>query len=256
MSYASVNVGTDSELRQDEASIPEIANNGGVADDSYPFEAMRLKTGDRLQVQLPARFSASRVIVRLIGYVQNLSLLITPPRDSNGLRITVEEGEALFVRVFSSQNAFAFPATVEKLIRLPFDYLHISFPQEVKGMTIRNAPRVKTKIICSFGQVLESETNLTGVLANLSAKGALLATRHGVLQKDDQIKLTFRLLIHGTEVLLNLAAVVRSCFTDETSTKAEAAYHGLEFVSLKASDTMALQSMVYQQIIEQPLAVV
>ena len=34
------------------------------------------------------------------------------------------------------------------------------------------------------------------------------------------------------------------------------AAHGLEFIDPKPNDTMLLQSMVYQQIIEQPMAVI
>ena len=256
MPYDNADVAQELEPQQEESAPSEIAVSSDAPDDNYSFEAMRLKVGDRLQVQLPPRFSNERVIVKLIGYVNNFSLLITPPRDENGLRITVEEGESLLVRVFSSQNAFFFSTTVEKLIRVPFEYLHISFPQEVKGMTVRKAPRVKTKVICSFARSAPAGESVTGVLANMSANGALLIARNDLLEKDEEIKLTFRLLIHGTEIMLSLVAVVRSRFSDDTLIQQGTAAHGLEFIDPKPNDTMLLQSMVYQQIIEQPMAVI
>ena len=255
MSFSSAEREANYELGAAEQSPSEFAGNGGLQDDVYPFEAMRLKVGDRLQVQPPPRFSSDRVIVRLIGYVSNLSLLITPPREASGLRMTIEDGDELFVRVFSSQNAFGFAAKVDKIIRFPFEYLHLSFPAEVKGMTIRKAPRVKTKIICSFSLPQSGEERETGILTNLSANGALLGSRGGRLAKGDVIKLSFRLLLHGNEVFLNLNAVVRSQFIDETAPDQKATYHGLEFVELIPNDCMVLQSMVYQQMIEQPQTV-
>ena len=255
MSFSIAEPESNYELEQEEQNQPEIASHPDLQDGGYPFDAMRLKVGDRLQVQLPPRFSNDRLIVRLIGYINNLSLLTTPPRGASGLRITIEEGEELFVRVFTSQNAFGFAANVEKIIRVPFEYLHLSFPAEVKGMTIRKAPRVKTKIICSLTKVQSGGENETGVLTNLSANGALLATRGVLLSKGDAIKLSFRLLLHGHEVFLSLNAVVRSQIVDETATIKKAAFFGLEFVELNSNDCMVLQSMVYQQMIEQPQTV-
>ena len=255
MSFSVAQNESNYEPEQEEQNQPEMASAPGLQDGSYPFEAMRLKVGDRLQMQLPPRFASDRLIVRLIGYISNLSLLTTPPRGANGLRMTIEEGDELFVRVFTSQNAFGFAANVEKIIRLPFEYLHLSFPTEVKGMTIRKAPRVKTKIICSLIKAQSGGEKETGVLTNLSANGALLATRGVLLDKGDTIKLSFRLLLHANEVFLNLNAVVRSQIIDETATNKKAAFFGLEFAELNSNDCMVLQSMVYQQMIEQPQTV-
>jgi c-di-GMP-binding flagellar brake protein YcgR len=232
-----------------------VAGAGNAQDGKFLFEAMKLKVGDRLQVQLPARFAVDRLIVRLIGYINNLSLLITPPREASGLRVQLEEDDELVVRIFSSQNAFGFSSTVAKIIKLPFEYLHISFPAEVKGMVIRKAPRVRSKIICSVITEKSGDESVTGVLVNLSAKGALLASRQVIAGKSDTIKLIFRVLLHGTEAFLNLTAVVRSQFAEETVASPSSFHHGLEFVDLQPKDSVVLQSLIYQKMIEQPSAV-
>lgn len=237
---------------QEELSDADIASKGGPSDHLYTFEAMKLKVGDRLQIQLPSRLAQERTFVRLIGYVNNLCLLVTAPRQSNGLRMQLSEGDELVIRIFASQNAFGFSSAVTKIIKLPFEYLHLSFPAEVKGMVVRKAPRVKTKIICSVSGEQLGEGNLTGILTNMSANGALLVSRQSIAKTNETIKLAFRFMLHGNEALLNLKAVVRSQFTDESPANPTPESHGLEFIDLKPNEIMLLQSMVYQQMIEQP----
>jgi c-di-GMP-binding flagellar brake protein YcgR len=232
-----------------------VAAAQSAEDAAFTFESMKMKVGDRLQVQLPARFTADRIIVRLIGYINNLSLLVTPPREANGLRMQLEENDELVVRVFTSQNAFGFSATVAKVIKLPFEYLHLSFPSEVRGMVIRKAPRVKTRIICSVVAEQSTGESATGILTNLSANGALLTASRALAGKSGMIKLAFRVMLHGTEAFLNISAIVRAQFVDDTPANPNPASHGLEFVDLQPKDYLVLQSMIYQQMIEQPQTV-
>lgn len=244
------------------AAVPEEANEaeelgGEVPKDTYPFEAMKLKIGDRLQIQLPSRLSKDRVVVRLIGYINNLSLLIMPPRDAKGFRLQLMENEKLVVRIFTSQNAFGFSATIVKIVKFPFEYLHLSFPAEVNGMVIRKAPRIKTKIICAVTTQESCDESLAGMLVNLSAHGALLDSRCAIGNKGDTIKLAFRVTLHTIDALLNITAVVRAQFSDDAPTdgRNNFIHHGLEFINLQSNDTLILQSMIYQQMIEQPHSV-
>ena len=244
----------------DAAPTGEAASNGnglGGQEASFTFEEMKLKVGDRLQIQPPARFAMDRVIVRMIGYVSGLSVLVTAPREANGLRLQLVEGDDLVVRVFTSQNAFGFSATVDKLVKIPFEYLHLSFPREVRGVLIRKAPRVKTRLVCSVTSEETGEQHVSGILVNISAKGALLASRSPIGQKGGTIRVAFRVNLHSIETLLSITAIVRAQFVDESSasSKSHLINHGLEFINLQPNDTLILQSMIYQQMIEQPQTV-
>lgn len=221
----------------------------------YPFEAMKLKVGDRLQMQLPELLSSERVIVKLIGYVNQLSLLVTPPREANGLRIRLLENDPVVIRVFTSQNAFGFQTSVSKTINVPFEYVHLSFPKEVKGMVIRKAPRVRTKIICSVSTLHDPDQKNSGMISNLSCSGALLDSTQPIAAKGETIHLSFRINLHAVDTLLQVNAVVRSQFSDEEGTAPNGRklyHHGLEFVDLQPNDTLVLQSMIYHRIVEQP----
>jgi hypothetical protein len=240
----------------DELSTEEITTAGkrdSAKQTSFPFEAMNLKVGDRLQIQPPAQLSMERFVVKLIGYLSNTSLLVTSPIDTNGLRLQLIEGEKLVVRIFSSQNAFGFASTIEKICKIPFDYLHLSFPAEVQGMVIRKAPRVKTRIIAAvvIGGQAESAS---AIISNLSANGALLDAKRNLAEKGDSIKLSFRVNLHNIDAYLTVNAAVRAVFSDEAVDNSGAVliHHGLEFVDLQPNDSVILQSMIYQQMIERP----
>jgi len=221
---------------------------------SFKFDAMNLKVGDRLQIQPPAQLSPERFLVKMIGYVNNVSLLVTAPITTNGLRLQLIEGEKLVVRIFSSQNAFGFASTIEKICKLPFDYLHLSFPAEVQGMMIRKAPRVRTKIIASVTAAEQGADSASAMISNLSANGALLDARRSLAEKGDTIKVSFRVNLHNIDAYLTVNAAVRAVFTDEVVDGGGAAliHHGLEFVNLQPNDSVILQSMIYQQMIEHP----
>jgi c-di-GMP-binding flagellar brake protein YcgR len=234
-----------------------VTERGATAPGDYPFEAMQLKVGNRLQVQPPPRISMDRSFVRLIGYLQNHSLLITAPKNALGATLPLAEGDTLVLRAFSGQNAFAFACDVQRVCRMPYNYLHLAFPASVQGTMIRKAPRVRTKIGVSVRNGRTQNRELIGVISNLSANGALLDGPRDMAQDGDRLSLGFRLKLHGIDNSLNVQAVVRAVLTDEKLEQSGTSlvHFGLEFVDLAPQDQMVLKSMVYQKMIEDPQSV-
>lgn len=247
---------TRPEILEEDRATPESGANAPQS--SFPFEAMSLKVGDRLQAQPPIKVSAARCFVRLIGYLEDRSMLITTPATANSVRLQLMEGDPLVMRVFSSQNAFGFACDVQRVCKLPYSYLHIFFPKEVQGTVIRKAARVKTKIIVKVRTEQEGGADLTGIISNLSANGALMDGPRNMAEAGDSIHLTFRLQLHNIEANLSLVAIVRAVLDDETLKQSgtSLAHFGLEFVDLQPNDQMMLQSMVYQKMIEQPQSLI
>lgn len=233
------------------------AEREAAAPSDYPFVAMQLKVGNRLQVQPPSRISMDRSFVRLIGYLQKHSLLITAPRNSLGAILPLAEGDTLVLRAFSGQNAFAFACDVQRVCRAPYNYLHLVFPASVQGTMIRKAPRVRTKVGVSVSNARTHNRELVGVISNLSANGALLDGPRDMAEEGDRLSLAFRLKLHGLDNSLNVQAVVRAILTDEKLEQSGTSlvHFGLEFVDLTPQDQMVLKSMVYQKMIEDPQSV-
>jgi c-di-GMP-binding flagellar brake protein YcgR len=222
---------------------------------SFSFLDMKLKVGDRIQLQPPASMGPERYVVKLIGYVDNTSVLVTPPL-ANGMRVPVREGDNIVARVFTSQTAFGFNSTIERVCKIPYDYLHLSFPDTVQGAVIRKSPRIKTNIIASIAKsdAVDREERLPGVIVNLSADGALLCTRQPLDKKAQQITLSFRINLHDVDAHLNVKAVIRNVHSDDDKDSADPLkyQHGVQFVNLQPTENMILQSLIYQQMIEQP----
>jgi hypothetical protein len=234
--------------------MPHDASGHSPEHATYPFDAMKLKVGDRLQIQPPPQLAQDRYIVRLVGYLPNVSLLVTAPTTEGGLPLQLLEGEQLVIRVFSSQNAFGFSTVVDRICKTPFDYLHLSFPTEVQGMVIRTAPRVKTRIITSVTQGKLGEETVPAVISNLSANGALLDAAKVLADKEQTVKLAFKISLHGYDSILEISAEVKALSQVEDTLPGSPTHHrhGIHFVGLHPNENMLLQSLIYQQMVEHP----
>lgn len=228
----------------------------------YSFADMRLRVGDRMQMQPPSAVSTERFVVKVIGYVDNVSLLTTAPL-SNGLRVPLRDGDKVVIRVFSNQNAFGFDTTVWRTVKTPFDYLHLVFPKEIQGAVIRKSPRIKTRLVASIYQpdaqgnfqVGDDATRQTGLILNISADGALCEAKAMLTEKGGRLRLTFRVSLHNVDAMISVPAIVRNVFIDETKQKegkTGGVMHGVQFIDMPQNDGLILQSMIYQTMIEQP----
>lgn len=235
------------------AAAPQAALSD-IPETGFNFQDMRLRVGDRIQLQPPPTVSQERYIVRLIGYLENATLLVTMPLE-NGLRLPLRENDKIVARVFTSQKAFGFTSMVERVCKIPYDYLHLSFPYAIQGSVVRKSPRVRTKIITSIARADETDESRrqSGLIVNLSADGALVRARQPLADKGQMLRLAFRVNLHKVDAFLTVNAVVRSVYRDEGSEGGAPMHnHGLQFQDLRPNDSVILQSMIYQQMIEQP----
>ena len=211
----------------------------------FLFQDMRLAVGDKLQLSPPSTVSGNRSVVPLIGYVEGVTLIVGAP-PAGQWRPPLIEGDQVAVRVFSGQNAFGFTAYVNKIIKLPFDYLHLSFPKNIVGKIIRNSRRIKTHIAA-----VVTGNPVAAVISNLSATGAEVRAGASLGETGTTIALSFTLNIYGTDTPLALQAVIRSAKPD--AQEAEGAWRlGIEFSELKPNDVATLHSLIYQELVEHP----
>lgn len=229
---------------------------------TYNFADMRLRVGDRMQLQPPSAVSSERFVIRVIGYVDNVSLLTTAPL-SNGLRVPLRDNDKVVIRVFANQNAFGFDTTVWRTVKTPFDYLHLAFPKEIQGAVIRKSPRIKTRLVAAIHRpdaqgnvlVIDDSTRQTGVITNISADGALFEAKSMLTEKGGRLRMAFRVSLHNVDAMITVPAIVRNIFVDEAKQKegkAGGVMHGVQFIDMPANDGLILQSMIYQTMIEQP----
>lgn len=227
--------------------------NGAKA--SFTFEDLNLKVEDKLQLEPPAQLTRERFTVKVIGFLRGASLLVTMPITANGLRLQLLEKEKLVMRSFSGQNAFGFACTIERIIKIPFEYMHLSFPEEIQGIMIRKAPRVKTRIIAAVRDSKSAEAEqVSALISDISANGVSLEAKAALGEKGDILNLSFRVQLHNIDAYLSLKGTIRAISTTEAGDAARAGMvrHGIEFLDLPPNDSVILQSLIYQQMIENP----
>jgi hypothetical protein len=212
------------------------------------FSEIKLKAGDRMQIEPPSILCPERLPVKYIGHLKDVSVIVTLPMK-NGFPLALREGEKIVMRAFSGQNVFGFTATIDRICKFPFNYLHLSYPEQVSGLTVRNSPRIKTRIIASIER--EGSEKTSGMLANLSTTGAGLDARQALGKAGDLLTLSFRVDIHNVEMYLMVKAAIIALIP-QAAGDAGTIRHGLEFRELSPNDCVLLQSLIYRHMVENP----
>lgn len=229
------------------------------SDAKLSFAEMRIRVGDRIQMQLPSSYGEERIFVKVIGFLDHVSLLVTAPEFSAN-RQTLREKEKVLIRGFSKQMAFAFDSIIRKVNSYPFSYLHLSFPEKIQGSLVRKDPRIKVRIIASIKKVDSDnpDEKVSVLISNLSASGAFANFKSGVFEISQKIQITFQIKVHGIDNVMVMNAIIRNIVEDAAEGDATntGTGLGLQFVDIDAQSFLLLQSLAYQQMIEQPDTVI
>lgn len=214
-------------------------------DREFSFSHMKLMVGDKIQIQVPASVSYVKHTVRLIGFYENVSILISPPYE-NGLSLPLCEGEMIVVKAFSGQHAFGFTSTLDTIIRQPFHYLHISYPEKVQGMMIRKFPRVQTKLQCSVdGRT--NDVHASCIITDLSLNGASIYSAQPLGEKGDPINIALQIDPMGLLSNLIIESLIRSVSKEASDHPDFKMHYGVEFQGLDPNQKMILSSYIYEE---------
>lgn len=221
----------------------------------FSFDDMKLKVESRLLIEPPIALGRDRLPIKVLGYLKGVSLMVTAPIGADGLRLQLMEGEKVVVRSFCGQNAFAFSCNIQRVIKIPYEYLHLSFPDDIQGIVVRKAPRIKTRIIATVSDDSDGAgAPLSALISNISADGLALDSKHPLGNKGDTLRMAFRVKLHRIDASLTLKGMIRAVLNegDDRQSAPDIIRHGIEFQNLQPNDQVILQSMIYQQIIENP----
>lgn len=248
----------DDEAKASEEPAP-VQNNKNAGEESFSFDDLKLRPEDRLQLEPPAQLARERFSVKVIGFVRDVSLLVTIPITPNGLRLQLMENEKVVMRSFSGQNAFGFACTIKRIIKIPYEYMHLSFPDNIQGIKIRKAPRIKTRIIATVSDsAASSAEKISALISDISASGISLESKQPLGEKGSILNLAFRVQLHNVEAFLSVKGAIRAVLSKDPAdvSKPDLIRHGIEFHNLQPNDSVILQSMIYQQLIENPSKVI
>ena len=219
----------------------------------FSFQDMKLKVGHKLQLKLfshtketSGKTNNSFFTATLFGYVENRTLIVSMPASNNLTGEPFIEGDQVLARLFSGQCVFSFSVFVEKVIKLPFKYLHLSFPEHISGQVIRKSRRIKCNILASV-----SEASIPATITNISVTGAEINALSPLGALGEKIILSFTITILDKDIALSVQSIIRSV-KEGKKNGADIFYFGVEFTELKTEQIIELHSLICQEIVEHP----
>lgn len=214
------------------------------------FEKLKLHVGDRLQIEFPTPQHDRRHFTSLVGYVSNLSILVRNPVE-HGLPLPMRDNEALIVRGFSGLETFSFETRVERVCISPFPYLHLAYPHTILTTPVRHEVRVKTRIPVRV-TIGQGGTAIEAVISNVSTGGILIDTAEELGTAHDEIGVSFHITIqpNNYEAHIETQGVIQNTSIHDNPAGGILFQYGVKLPKLQSSQTILLQSLIYQALLE------
>ena len=207
--------------------------------------------GDTLQLQFSPGNADDRYYVKLIGFLENKSILVTTPRmDGSALKIPIEQ--KFIVRMISGNSAQGFSATTIHSTTRPYPHLHLTYPENLESITVRKAERVNCKLIVTVQNEEAGRSlgdGLSASMHDISTAGAQLLTNETIGEKGDTITINSKVTVADLEQYLTISGVVRRVV--EPANDGDKFEYGIEFILIEDKDKLLLHGFVYEQMIKQ-----
>ncbi|WP_084190045.1 flagellar brake protein [Ferrovum myxofaciens] len=217
------------------------------------FASLNLQVGELLQAQVWAGQNSQKYSVRLIGYCERRSVLVTAP-EFNGHVILAHEGQNIVMRYFSGKNAYAFTASVLRVCNTPYPYLHVTYPVSIQEMKIRKAARVKANVTTSVYRDDNPEIKLACTIADISFTGVQLGSTVSLGQVGDVLKLCIQVSSQGVTANISPSVVIKVASENKCQVgdgeEPLLFMYGAEFHNLDQTESFALQVLVYQNLLK------
>lgn len=216
------------------------------------FSEIGLNMGDPLQIQPLSSHENERYYVKLVGLVKNESIILTTP-IVDGHVLLLRDGQDFILRMFSGKNAYACKATILRVCNTPYPYLHLSYPTQVQGVSVRNTARMKTKMIASVSKPGEGENNekCSATITDLSLTGAKLDAPAPLGKLGEELKATFRIKTSLLDTYLAITCIIRRIDPPRSVEGSSVVEHGLQFMNMEVQDILAIQHLLYLQLIDE-----
>ncbi len=208
---------------------------------------LHLRFGDALQLQFVGE--DPRFAVRLIGYLEGRSIIVTAPVHNRRL-VQIRSGQNLNIRMMVNDRACAFVTQVLHGYRVPYPHLHLEYPEELVTNQLRKAVRVETRI---DGSVINRSIGVRGkdiecYLQDISETGTHLVTPIRIGKTGDEIDLSFKLNIGGIERALIIPAILRGRIKVNTPEEERRVHYGVEFLQVPDEARIELIAFIYSKL--------
>lgn len=228
---------------------PAVGKSGHV-EKVEDLTTLKLSIGDTLQLQ---DFSSDkhRTFVKLIGYTNKRSLLVSHPRQDEKLSY-IKEGQGFLVRGFAGTKTYEFNTNVISVCLSPYPYLHLAYPAQVKTTNMRGAVRIKMRLVCSV-ESKASGLKMPAIIEDMSISGARIHCSKAFGEIGDMVSVGMRMRTQadGDNQVFLVSSVIRNVREDvDSQTGEKYIMHGMEFVQSESMDLTQLQNFIYKSMLE------
>lgn len=216
------------------------------------FEQMQLKVGQKLRLSLIPQTKplcepySNAYTSSLIGYMQNVTLIVSMPIADSLVGEPFIEGDQIQIRLFSGQSVYVFTVFVDKIVKLPFKYMHLSFPKSITAKNIRKSRRIRCHISGT-----EAQKAIAFLITDISASGAGIESRIPIGSLGSEIKLSFTVPGFDDQLPFSAKGIIKSIKQIKKHNE-RIVFSGVEFLELEKKQLASLRHLIYQEIVEHP----
>jgi len=208
---------------------------------------LKHSVGDTLQLQFHPGKAEDRYYVKLIGFLEDKSLLVTAPR-SEGVPLRIAADQGFIVRMISGNSAQGFSANAIHSTKHPYPHMHLTYPKELESITVRKAERIDCKLIVTVQNEEAGKSfseRKSASMENLSTAGAQVSSNETIGETGDKISINCKITVADMEMYLNITGIIR-----RISEKDNMQQHGIEFTMSEQNDKLLLHSFIYEQLLK------
>src|SRR3989304_2697843 len=219
----------------------------------FPPVGIKPQPGEPVQLRLLNRNQQNYYSARLVGYIKNLSILVTTPMVV-GTPLIMADGEPVEVRMVTGSSIYVFKTAIQRLCTTPAHYMHLNPPAEVRVQKLRKSPWAKGKLGVTVTDTLGTHEYVS--LVNLSPDGAHLRSPRPLGAPGTVLRVSFLATMDELGTTLNLNATIKHVHAPKAGLEAETDMleYGFAFRNVTATDSLWLKVLVYRHIAEGYLA--
>lgn len=210
---------------------------------------LKQNIGDTLQLQFSPGSADDRYYVKLIGFLEDKSIIVTTPRmDGTTLKILTDQ--RFIIRMISGSSAQGFTATALYSSTRPYPHLHLTYPKDLESITVRKAERVNCKLIVTVhNEETEDSTDegKSASMQDISTAGSQIFTLEPIGEKGQTISINSKVKVADMEQYLTITGIIRRVV--EPKKEGDKYEYGIEFIMLEDKDKLLLHGFVYEQMI-------
>jgi hypothetical protein len=208
------------------------------------FKDINLQIGARLQMALQHGPKQKIYYTELIGYLDGEYLIVRTPFE-NGLSVQMKADDYVTLRILSGVDVFTLTCRIQTIFRAPHYYMHLSFPTDIKSITLRGAVRAKVNLPVQINGIAGA-----GVIIDISVTGAGIVADKALGELNEEALISFEFPITPTNqsAHIDTSATIRSIQPVPTKNKdaPPKLIHGIAFHELDLTSQVMLQNLVYE----------